>query len=180
MSGVHPETALQIKVRRWVGEMVVAPHVFLSFDRSRDSSGKQHLWEKHRGVRRGTADTLLMVRGVPDIWCELKAGRNTPSEFQIEFGRDVLATGRVWFWAKTVQDYCAHLLRHDVPLKPMARVAAEHYDRLLEASAIRKAESAAKPARKNVVKPTPSEIQRAWSAYAPKRGSNAKSGSSST
>jgi hypothetical protein len=127
----QPEHALQTQVCRFVRDCVAAEHVFLAFDRGRKNSAMQHVREKARGLRAGTADTLLLVKDMPPLWVELKAGTNTPSDLQDQFGDDVTAVGCRWDWTRSVIGYCAILRNAGVPLRPNAALVAAHLDALL-------------------------------------------------
>lgn len=56
----HPEHVLQQAAVRLAKIIIIGPHVFRCFDRTKDFSGTQHLWEAARGVRSGTPDSELV------------------------------------------------------------------------------------------------------------------------
>jgi hypothetical protein len=140
----QPEHNLQVQVVKFVRDCVDAPHVFLGFDRSRKQSAMQHVREKSRGLRAGTADTLLLVKGMVPIWVELKVGDGKPTETQYQFAQDVTSVGCHWHWVSSVDSYRKVLQLCCVPLRPNAVVVAAHLDALLAGTAARKA---AKPPR---------------------------------
>jgi hypothetical protein len=146
--------------------MVACAHCFLAFDRSKNTN-KRHLWEAKRGVRRGTADTVLLIRDRPAIWCELKARDNTPTDAQEDVGKDIQEAGHIWFWANSVQSYCAGLQRYGVWLRSNAMTWAEHYDRLLQAAEIRREQAkpkAPRVPRKRSARPTEAQIAKVEAA----------------
>lgn len=105
---VDIEHVIQKHVMQFVREELPGS-VFLSFDRSAPFGRFSHMRQKARGVQRGTPDTLLRVKGCPNIWCELKAPGNKPDEAQIAMGDRLQAVGDVWFWANSVAGYAADL-----------------------------------------------------------------------
>jgi hypothetical protein len=127
----QPEHALQVQVHKFTRDCIDAPHVFLAFDRTRKLSAMQHVREKSRGLRAGTADTLLLLKSFIPIWVELKAGDNKPSDLQYQFGQDVTAVGNYWGWTASVDGYRKILAHCGVPLRPSAPLVSEHLDRLL-------------------------------------------------
>lgn len=135
----QPEHNLQVQIVKFVRDCVDVPHVFLGFDRSRKQSAMQHVREKARGLRAGTADTLLLPRPCPPIWVELKAPGNKPSESQLEFAADVQRVGCLWYWADSVARYRECLIIAGVPLRPNAAIVAAHLDALLAGAAMRRA-----------------------------------------
>ena len=135
----QPEHALQISCKKFVRDCVNAEHTFLAFDRTAKTSALQHVRESARGVRAGTADTLLLVKGLPPIWVELKAPGNKPSALQLEFAADVERVGCRWYWAASVQQCREVLFAAGVPMRPSAPLVAEHLDGLLAGAAARKA-----------------------------------------
>lgn len=138
---IHKEHILQVRVRLFVRDAVDARHEFLGFDRSQASARFSHDRERAKGMRKGTADTLLMVLGMPDVWAELKRFGEKPEKGgdQEVFGEDVTAVGRFWFWADTVEGYRQGLIRCDVPLRANSAYLAMYYDGIVE-SVIAKAE----------------------------------------
>ncbi len=127
---IQREHILQVRIREFVRDAVDAPHEFLAFDRSAAGGQFTHDRERSRGIRSGTADTLLMVAGMPDIWVELKrrGEKPEPGGDQEKFGEAVIAVGRMWFWADTVESYHQGLVRCGVPLRANAAFQAMHKD----------------------------------------------------
>lgn len=163
-----PEHALQIRIKRFVSECVVAPHRFLAFDRSKKQSLRQHIREKARGLESGTPDTVLIVPG-PSIWCELKAAesREGPTDNQEAIGGDIIAAGHYWCWAKSVEQYRAHLVRFGVPLRPNAAIVAMRYDALIEGWNMKRTGKIKRPvsrARVHADRPTIAQVRRAEAA----------------
>lgn len=134
----QPEHNLQVQVHKFVRDCVAVPHVFLAFDRSRKQSALQHVREKARGLRAGTADTLLLALPCPPVWVELKAPGNKPSELQLQFASDVEFVGCHWYWAASVEDYRVALFAAGVPLRPNAVIVAAHLDALLASAVMKK------------------------------------------
>lgn len=166
----RPEHNLQVQVKKFVRDCVdSAVSVFMAFDRSRNHSGMQHLMEAQRGVQRGTPDTLLLVPGVPDVFCEIKAGKNKPSDDQERLGRAIIATGRHWFWANSVTSYMRGLQGFGVPLRPNAALVAEHLDLLLAGREAKRKSAAPKTSvskKPRAPKPTLGRIRRVNAARA--------------
>lgn len=153
MSG-HPEHTLQVAILKWVRACLDAPHQFLAFDRSRKQSLTQHMREKARGLRAGTADTLLCISGMPPIWCELKAPTNKPTDDQLQFGADMSALGHHWFWVQSVGAYCQKLRDLNVPLRFTAPLLATDADLKLAAPAMRKSGPRSYKPRRVLAKPS--------------------------
>lgn len=127
----QPEHNLQVQVHKFTRDCIAAPHVFLAFDRSRRQSATQHIREKARGLRAGTADTLTLVLGGAPVWVELKVGTNKPTEVQLQFAADVEAVGCRWCWANSVERFRQCLVAAGVPLSPGAEVEAARLGALL-------------------------------------------------
>lgn len=124
---IEREHILQKHVRLFVRDAIDGAE-FFAFDRSAARGKFTHMREQGRGVRKGTPDTLLRVRGVVPVWCELKAPGNKPDPAQIEIGRRLQAVGDVWFWATTVEQYREGLASAGVPMRANAAVVAQHHD----------------------------------------------------
>ena len=135
----HGEHNLQVAVKKFCGEVITVPFLFLAFDRSRKQSQFQHMYEKARGVTAGTPDCLLMVRGSPGVWCELKFGKNPVTQSQERIGAQIQEVGRFWDVCRSVTEFHTLLLRAQIPLRSNSALIAEHRDRLLAAPRIQAA-----------------------------------------
>lgn len=151
----HPESVLQTQIRAFVREAIDAPHSFQAFDRSANHSGKQHLWEKNRGIRTGQPDTLLLCDGRA-IYCELKTPGNKPSDAQIAMGREIEAAGGVWFWTDSVVGYYIGMMSWRIPMRPNAALIADHREALFQ-SYLLKGKAPAKPRARRVRSGVPSD-----------------------
>lgn len=150
----EPEHLRQKHVRLWVRENVPTPRVFVAFDRSKKQSQWQHMREKARGLRKGTADTCLQVLGLPAMWVEMKAPGKKPDDDQRQFGADVVEAGALWDWTDSVVGYATIIRGWGVKLGPLAMLSAEDHDRQIAAMEIRAEESkTGKPSPKRVSKP---------------------------
>lgn len=125
---INREHILQVALVRFVREAVAAPHQFLAFDRSKAAGQFSHMREKARGVRAGTPDTLLIVAGMPPIWCELKAPGNKPTPEQIDIGDSLLTLGCCWSWVTSVGTYYEWIRSIGVELRANAEFLAMHAD----------------------------------------------------
>jgi hypothetical protein len=67
------------------------------------------------------------------LWVELKAGRNTTSEAQDAFARDMVANGARCWTIRSVTELHDRLHAEGVPVGVMARLMAEGHDRALAA-----------------------------------------------
>lgn len=121
-----PEHKLQVAVKKWVRESVLAPHVFLAFDRTQKHSMLQHIAEKNRGVRAGTPDLCLLIGGAA-VWTELKAPKGVVSDAQITLHQDMDRAGFVVSVVRSVREYADDLTARHVGL---ARGAVERADGL--------------------------------------------------
>lgn len=156
-----PEHALQTQIKAFVREAVAVPHLFLAFDRTRKMSQLQHVFEKARGVKSGTPDTVLLVQDFPSVWCELKAGANKPSEHQINIATEITTSGHLWFWCNSVDSYRRGLKMLGIPMRPNAWLIAEHRDRLLSRPEAMNAQTKPRATRKpRTTKPTLAQIRR--------------------
>ena len=124
-----PEHNLQAAIKKWCFICITEPHEFLGFDRSKGGE-RTHIFEKQRGIRRGTADTLLSRKDRRPVWCELKWGDNKIEEGddQDKFGKAMVAMGHHWFAAWTVAQYCEGLHAEGVALSRNASFIAADYD----------------------------------------------------
>lgn len=153
---VDREHCLQKHIKLFVSDAVDCPHEFFAFDRSKKASQFTHMREKARGMRKGTPDTLLEAKGIIPIWCELKAPGNKPDADQNEMGRRLLAIGRFWTWATSVEQYRQYLAGCGVPLRRNAvLIAADHDARV--AGEIMRAEAKVGKPRAVVRKPRASQ-----------------------
>ena len=160
----QPEHALSVQIHKLARGFIAAPHVFLAMDRSAAQSQWQHAHEAARGVRRGTPDTVTMVLGFPDFWCELKVNGNKTDDSQNEALADIRSTGRIATVAYTVSERFAQALTVGIPFMPGAHVAAMRMDALLD-SARAKAKGAAPKsykARKPRAAPATKRALSAW------------------
>lgn len=133
---MRPEAILQTNVGKFVRSAVTVPHRFACFDRSaNDATGRRHLWEKNRHIRKGEPDTELLVPSIPAIRVELKAGSNKPTDDQWEQGRQIQAAGHHWGWTNSVEGYGELLEGWGVPLAVNWRFQAQHYDGLIASKA---------------------------------------------
>jgi hypothetical protein len=156
----HPEHVLQTQIKAFVRESIEAPHSFQCFDRAANHSGRQHLWEKNRGIRAGQPDTLLLCDGRA-IYCELKAPGNKPSDAQLEMGREIEWAGGVWFWADSVVAYYLGMVAWRIPMRANAGLIADHREALFQSyllkGSVPKTRKASKP---RVAKPSLSHVRR--------------------
>lgn len=151
---IHREWILQKHVRLWVREALDCPHKFVAFDRGKASGEWTHMYEKQRGIEAATADTLLMIDGHPDIWCECKrpGWKPLPSDEHFKnqqiWGDEVMALGRAWFWTTSVDHYFKFLARSGISMHRNAGFLALHHDAGVEseiASAEKKTPKSYKP-----------------------------------
>ena len=135
-----PEHDLQVMIRKFVAEAVKGDHLFIAFDRSRKQSPMQHMFEKARGLLKGTPDTILLTPNLPAIWVEIKAPGKTVSSLSYEqhlMGDTIKRCGHVWFWANSVVGYGQQLKAAGVPLVPWWPELAEKRDGILAAGAVK-------------------------------------------
>lgn len=125
-----PEHKLQVAVKRWVRESVLAPHVFLAFDRTAKHSPLQHIAEKNRGVRAGTPDLCLCVEGAA-VWTELKAPKGVVSDAQLTLHQDMDRAGFVVSVVRSVREYADDLISRHVGIARGALERADGLDRML-------------------------------------------------
>ena len=148
-----PEHSLQVQVRKWVKECVAIDYEFFAFDRSKAHSQMTHFFEKARGIQAGTPDTLLMPgEGYLNVWCELKAGKNKPSEIQEHVGARIIKLGENWFWANSVVSYAEGVHKLGIPLCGgwLARAVAR--DVILAAGATKSLATSKPPTKPSPVK----------------------------
>ena len=134
---ISPEHILQKHILQWTREAIAVEHLFMAFDRSKPSGQWTHMREKARGVLAGTPDTLLVVKGLRRIWCELKAPGNKPTASQALLGQKLRDLGDEWFWCFTVEEYYRMLLIDGVILHPNALFLAMHHDAAVESEVAR-------------------------------------------
>src|SRR6185437_7393310 len=124
---IDREHILQKHIKKFAEEAVIGGE-FLAFDRAKKAGRFTHIRERARGVRKGNADTLLRVPTHPGIWCEIKWGKNTPDDDQIEFSRRMKAVGDIWFWTTTVTAYFTKLKELGVQMRANAALIATDHD----------------------------------------------------
>lgn len=134
------ETWRQEKAVVFARDAIVGPHKFLAHDRAKATSGKSHMWQAKRGVRKGTPDTQLVIRG-KHLWFEFKA----PGK-RVETGDDqdltlaaLRALGDAASWGVTIDDLRRFWVAEGVPLVANAEYRAMVLDGLVD-SRIAKAE----------------------------------------
>jgi len=161
-AGVPKEHPIQVKVHEWVRECVPAPKVFIAFDRSKKTAQFTHLRQKAAGIRKGTADTLLMVPGLPDMWVELKRPGERPDDAQEKFGTDVKEVGRIWGWTDSVIGYAQLIAAWGVPVSRWDFIRAEHLDAVLLGRAMKEAGvvKVRKASKPRAPKPSPSQVRK--------------------
>lgn len=155
---MRPEHLLQTHVGKFVRSAVTVPHFFECYDRSKDHSGTQHLWEANRHIKAGTPDTALIVDG--RIYrVELKAGKNHPTERQFQILEQIRDAGGRASWCNCVERYGEILFAWMVPLAPNWRIQAQHHDALI-ASRLAKSPTPKKSSKPRAGKPTASRVRR--------------------
>jgi hypothetical protein len=157
------EHMLQVALVKWCREAIATPHTLLAFDRSRAFGQFSHMREKARGVKAGTPDTLLIVYGVPPIWCELKAPGNKPAPEQEAMGDTLMRLGCYWSWATSVGTYHAWLVSLGIRLHPNAELLATLADAGVLAKIGRaeiKAGKAPRPYKPREEKPTAARLRK--------------------
>lgn len=142
MGMINREHILQKHVKTFARDAIEARHEFMAFDRAKAAGKFSHMVQKARGVRKGTPDTLLLVDGIPPIWCELKAPGNKPDADQTALGDALMAVGCYWSWITSVDAYRLWLAACGVPLRANAEYIAAIHDGQV-ASVIARAEAAA-------------------------------------
>src|SRR4051812_7408068 len=98
---VDREHSIQKHARMWAAEQIDVPHEFLAFDRAPAWGQFSHMRQKARGVRKGTADTVLVMQGQV-CWVEFKAPGSRPDDAQRDFGDRMRALGWAWGWTDSV------------------------------------------------------------------------------
>lgn len=152
------ESFRQEKAVVFARDAIVGPHMFLAHDRG-SSNGREHLWQAKRGVRKGTPDTQLIIRG-RHLWFEFKAGSAKPDADQLQMLGDLSALGDAVAWGRTIADLCEFWRLNDVPLCQNAGYRALVLDGLVD-SRIAKAE-VAQPKKRTTRKPAPRTATVAW------------------
>ena len=132
----HPEWSLQTKILGFVREFCAVPHEFAAHDRAFDATGKQHLFEAERGIRRGWMDTELAIQGGVTFRCELKWAPNKvrPDDEQGRLIERMNLLGHPTAWADSVLGYLAAAEAAGVPFHPRARDRAAYLDEFLRAT----------------------------------------------
>lgn len=133
----HPEWSLQTKIKQFVREWCAEPHEFAAHDRSFDKTGKQHIFEAARGIRRAWPDTELALGAGRTFRCELKWA---PNRVRDGDDQDVLlarlrSLGHPSAWADSVVGYLSAALDAGVAFRPGAEVRAAQLDAILRAAA---------------------------------------------
>ncbi len=134
---LKPEEVLQIAVLKLAREVITAPHRLRAFDRSRDFSGRAHIFQKNKGIRTGTPDLELIVDG-RSVNLELKApgtrhlASGQPSQVQYEEMRLLEAAGAYAGVAWSCAEVVAHWRAAGVPLVSIADEIAAGRDRTIE------------------------------------------------
>ena len=154
----HPEWTLQTKLVGFVREFVACEHEFAAHDRSFDATGKQHLFEAERGVRKDWLDTELVLERrqlVPatTFRCELKWGANKPSDGQDALIRRLNALGHPAAWANSIDGWMEAAAKAGAPFRPGALARARYLDEWLRAT-FEKPRTAAKAGRARTPRPS--------------------------
>ncbi len=153
----HPEANLQVQIKRWVRENVVAPHVFLAFDRTSKKSALQHIMEARKGQRSGCPDVVLLVEGAA-VWTELKARDGVLSALQKELHAEMDIAGFHVSVVRSVRAYADDLVARHIHLRLAALDRADALDRLLEGPGPRLGKKA--PGKPRVLKLTAAMVRR--------------------
>jgi hypothetical protein len=129
----RPEWALQVQIKKFVREYVACQHEFVAHDRSQNVSGKQHMFEAARGIRKGWPDTELLWEGGRSFRCEMKWAPNKvrPDDDQ---GRLILrlnALGHPTRWVTSVHQYWSEAAAIGVPFHLGAEKRASYFDEML-------------------------------------------------
>jgi len=130
----HPEWTLQTKILGFVREFVACEHEFCAHDRSFDATGKQHLFEAERGIRRGWMDTELAIEGGITFRCELKWGANKPDAEQDRLIARMNVLGHPTQWTNSVAGYYALSAMAGVRWRAGALARASYLDEWLRAT----------------------------------------------
>lgn len=146
---IQREWALHRGVSRFVRKaMLYQSHIFMNWDRSAPQSQAQHLGEAARGALAGWPDTGLFWTGGMFL-CELKWGKNKPSDEQEAIGAHLNKMGHSWNWAASVSEYGSQAVLAGVPLADNWHTIAQIEDEKVLAD-IRKMEERAQTAPASV------------------------------
>lgn len=121
---IQREHIYQAALAKWVETYVIGPKVFLAFDRGKAPGRSKgailgaKARQRKRGIKAGTPDTLLRVRGFAPIWWECKApGKEVKDgDDQLKVGLELIEVGDHWGWGITVEQYAVKLVNIGVPL----------------------------------------------------------------
>ena len=133
---MRPEDRLRARCRMWLDQFLPPPGTWSAIEHGRQHSGtpeqRAREWQrlKAQGVKVGLPDLMIWFNG-RFIGCELKAGKNTTSAHQEEFGRAMAANGFVWVVIRSVEALATVLHQHGIPLPLAASQVATEYDRIL-------------------------------------------------
>jgi hypothetical protein len=148
----RPEAALQTQLKRLVREYVAVEHEFAAHDRSENTSGTQHFWEKQRGARKGWPDIEIPLMGGRTFRCELKARGKKPDADQLAILARLNYLKHPSAWADSAVMFVAEARAHGVVFRPGVDRLASAIDAMLaQAGAVRKV---AKPAAPRAKRPT--------------------------
>ena len=128
-----PEHTFQISVKKMAAEVIIEPHLFRAFDRSKNASGMQHMHEAARGIRAGTPDTeILFARGAVNVelkkWATGHLKAYAPSEAQEREINLIRSLGLVAGVAHTHRDVIELWREAGLRLSPIADKSAEARD----------------------------------------------------
>jgi len=147
----QPEARLRARCRMWLDQFLPSPGTFTAIEHGRAHSGtpaqRAREWQrlKAQGVKTGLSDIMIWYRG-RFIGVELKAGTNTASAAQEDFGRAMIANGFQWSVVRSVEGLATVLHQHGVPLSLTAPHVASGYDReLATAEPVKKSRRPAAP-----------------------------------
>jgi hypothetical protein len=91
--------------------------VFWTSIENRPRSMVTGLFQRLRGVRSGLPDLMVIVRGLPPIFGELKSPRGVASRVQKKIAAELAAAGCSWFLARSSRAALVALYRAGVPFK---------------------------------------------------------------
>ena len=134
---LKPEEVLQIAVLKLARDVITVPHRLRAFDRSKDFSGRAHIFQKNKGIRTGTPDLELIVEG-RSINIELKApgtkhlASHQPSQHQEEEMALLRGAGAYAGAAWSCVDVIEHWREAGVPMIGAAWEIAHMRDQIIE------------------------------------------------
>jgi hypothetical protein len=91
--------------------------VFWTSIENRPRSMVTGLFQRLRGVRSGLPDLMVIVRGLPPIFGEVKSPRGVASRVQKKIAAELVAAGCSWFLARSSRAALVALYRAGVPFK---------------------------------------------------------------